>query len=49
MRQTAILSGGYTKTHEVMDWLWEILEEYTDVQRASFHFFITGLNILFEI
>ena len=43
MRKTAILSG-FKKNDEVMEWLWEIMEEYTDVERASFHFFVTGLE-----
>ena len=41
MKETAILSS-YTKDAPVIVWLWEILEEYTDEQRASFHFFLSG-------
>ena len=43
MRENAVL-GGFKGDCDVLVWLWEILEEYTDVQRASFHFFITGLQ-----
>ena len=48
MKETAILSS-YTKDAPVIVWLWEILEEYTDEQRASFHFFISGSvhNLIF--
>lgn len=42
MKNNAILSGGYVKNQPILEWLWEILEEYDDSQRASFHFFITG-------
>ena len=42
MKNNVNLSGGFTKYDKVIDWLFEILEEYNDSQRASFHFFVTG-------
>ena len=41
MKEYATLNS-YTKDCELILWLWEILEEYTDTQRAAFHFFISG-------
>lgn len=42
MKNYVNLASGYTKDDKVIIWLFEILEEYTDSQKASFHFFITG-------
>lgn len=42
MKNYVNLASGYTKDDKVINWLFEILEEYTDSQKASFHFFITG-------
>ena len=41
MKETALLTT-YDKDSPVVMWLWEILDEYTDEQRASFHFFVSG-------
>ena len=44
MREFAILHG-YSNDDPLIIWLWEILEEYTEVERASFLFFISGFII----
>jgi len=44
MKETAILTD-YSKNSPVILWLWEILEEYNETQKASFHFFVTGFQL----
>ena len=44
MMETAILSS-YTLGDTIIVWLWEILEEYTEEQKAAFHFFVSGFQL----
>jgi len=44
LKETAILTD-YSKNSPVILWLWEILEAFTEVQKATFHYFITGFEI----
>ena len=41
MKESVHLNG-FTNESPVILWLWEVLEEYTETQKATFHFFVTG-------
>jgi len=37
---------GYTGKDEIIKWFWEVMEEYTEEERTSFLFFVTGSSAL---
>jgi hypothetical protein len=44
MRQHVKLEGGYHDQHPVLQMLWEVLEGFDNIQRASFLKFVTGCS-----
>ena len=42
MKQYAKYGGGYNKDDEVIKWLWEIFEEFSQKELTAFIFFVTG-------
>ena len=39
-------NNGYTMESNIIKWLFEILEEWNEEERAKFLFYVTGKNIL---
>jgi len=42
LRAGASYEGGYGSNHECIEWLWQILNDFTDAQRKKFLEFTTG-------
>jgi hypothetical protein len=42
MQKNTKYSGGYYEGSQIIKWFWEIINEFDELTRASFLFFVSG-------